>query len=326
MSSHLRTADCKLPTVHYSVCYNFPMAIHEIHAKTMLSSAKHPDPWFGCKYNMNLYRGCQHQCIYCDSRSECYQIENFSDILVKVNAIDLLKKELPSKRLIGTIGFGAMSDTYMPIEKKYKLTRQALELVRENGFGIHIVTKSNLVERDIDLLKDIGKVYAAISFTITTTDDVLAAKIEPGAPSPSERFAAMKKLSDAGIYTGVTLMPLLPFIEDTEENIGSIVQKTKEAGGQYFIPGFGMTLRDRQRAYYYKRLDELFPGLKQKYIEAFGSSYSCSLPHTKALYKYFYSLCQKHKVATKIKIFEPVKNTKQMELFSEQGTDQNSSA
>jgi DNA repair photolyase len=281
----------------------------------LLSSAAHPDPWFGCKYNMNLYRGCQHQCIYCDSRSECYQIENFADILVKTNAIELLRSELPRKRVIGTIGFGAMSDTYMPIEKKYRLTRQALEVVRENGFGVHIVTKSNLVERDIDLLKDINKVYAAISFTITTTDDALAAKIEPGAARPSARFEAMKKLANAGIYTGVTLMPLLPYIEDTEENLDSIVKKTREAGGQYFIPGFGVTLRDRQRMYYYKKLDEVFTGLKQKYIDTFGNNYSCSLPHSKKLYQHFYEKCRTASIPTKIRIFEPIANTSQIGLL-----------
>src|SRR5512145_617941 len=156
--------------------------IREVTAKTLLSSAKRPDPWFGIKYTMNLYRGCPHQCIYCDSRSECYQIENFTDVLVKVNAIDLLKKELPRKRVIGTIGTGSMSDPYQPVEAARRLTAQALEVIAEQRFPLHALTKSDLVVRDLDTLQHIAQVYAAVSFTITTADDELGRKVEPGAP------------------------------------------------------------------------------------------------------------------------------------------------
>jgi DNA repair photolyase len=157
----------------------------------MLSHVKQPDTWFGLKYNMNLYRGCQHQCIYCDSRSECYQIENFSDILYKENAIELLENELARKRVKGTIGTGSMNDPYMPVEKKLKLTRRALELIARFRFPVHIITKSDLVLRDLDLLQRINEVYTAVSFTITTADDQLAKKLEPGASPPSARFRAM---------------------------------------------------------------------------------------------------------------------------------------
>src|SRR5512136_90012 len=167
--------------------------IHEVTARTLLSSARQPDPWFGLKYTMNLYRGCQHQCIYCDSRSECYQIENFNqDVLVKVNAIELLRKELAGKRVVGTIGTGSMNDPYMPLEAEKQLTRRALETIEEFLFPIHVITKSDLVLRDLDLLKQISQIYAAVTFTITTSDDDLAKKLEPGAPSPSRRLAAMR--------------------------------------------------------------------------------------------------------------------------------------
>src|SRR5512136_395368 len=188
----------------------------EIQAKVLLSSSKHPDPWFGIRYTMNLYRGCQHQCIYCDSRSECYQIEEFSDILVKANAIEVLRKELAHKRIKGTIGTGSMNDPYMPLEAERRLTRQALEVIAEFRFPVHVITKSDLVLRDMDLLKEISRVYAAVTFTITTYDDGLSKMLEPGAPVSSRRLAAMQTLSAAGILTGVALMPVLPFIEDTE--------------------------------------------------------------------------------------------------------------
>jgi DNA repair photolyase len=274
--------------------------IKEITAKTLLSSSKHPDPWFGIKYTMNLYRGCQHQCIYCDSRSECYQIEDFAEILVKVNAIELLKKELPSKRTKGTIGLGSMNDCYMPVEERYRLTRQALELIARYRFPVHILTKSDLVLRDTDLLTEIGKVYAAVSLTITTADDELAVKLEPGAPIPFRRYQAIKTLSDQGIYTGIMLMPVLPFIEDNEENILAIVDRAREAGAKYIIASFGMTMRDRQRAYYYGKLDTLFPGLREKYEKRFGDQYSCGALNAGKLEKMFHEACARYGIATRM--------------------------
>ncbi|HEY4788958.1 MAG TPA: radical SAM protein, partial [Bacteroidales bacterium] len=191
-----------------------------IEAKTILAHVKQgPDNIFGLKYNMNLYRGCQHGCIYCDSRSKCYQLGELSDIRIKENALLLLEKELKSKRERGTIGFGSMNDSYMPIEKTEELTRKTLQLALRYRFPIHIITKSNLVVRDIDILKEISKIYAAISFTITTADDRLSKLIEPNAPVSSLRFDAIRTLSEAGIYTGITLMPVLPFITDEQDNL-----------------------------------------------------------------------------------------------------------
>jgi DNA repair photolyase len=167
----------------------------EIFAKTLLATVKQPDPWFGLKYNMNLYRGCQHQCIYCDSRSECYQIEDFAEIQVKVNALEKLSDEIRRKRVKGTIGTGSMNDPYMPIEAERNLTRGALQIIAAAKFPVHIITKSDLVLRDLDILKEISQVYAAVSFTITSADDSLAKKLEPGAPVSSRRFAALKTLA-----------------------------------------------------------------------------------------------------------------------------------
>jgi len=294
--------------------------VKEITAKTILNHVKQPDSWFGLKYNMNLYRGCQHQCIYCDSRSECYRLGDLADIRVKTNALELLADVLPRKRVRGTIGFGSMNDPYMPIENEYLLTRGALEIIRNNQFPVHILTKSDLVVRDLDLLDEIKQVYAAVSFTITTADDDLASKVEPGAPLPSSRYLAMKKLAQAGILTGVTMMPILPFLEDDPENIRQIVQRAADNGATYIIPAFGMTLRPGSRDYYYQRLDLLFPGMKEKYSKIFGEEYQCNVLNWRELHDIFQEEMNRARMATAIPVFEPVKQTKatkQMPLFEE---------
>ena len=294
--------------------------VTEITAKTILNHVKQPDTWFGLKYNMNLYRGCQHQCIYCDSRSECYRLGDLADIRVKVNALELLDDALPRKRVRGTIGFGSMNDLYMPIEKEYRLTRGALEIIRGHQFPVHILTKSDLVLRDIDVISEINHIYAAVSFTITTADDDLASKIEPGAPLPSARYKAMRVLADAGILTGVTMMPILPFLEDDPENIRQIVQKAADSGASYIIPAFGMTLRPGSREYYYQKLELLFPGVKEKYIQAFGDSYQCSAPNWRQLDKVFQVEIVQAKIRSKIPVFDPERKTEksnQIPLFGE---------
>ncbi len=292
--------------------------ITEITAKTILNHVKQPDTWFGLKYNMNLYRGCQHQCIYCDSRSECYRIEDFADIQVKVNALALLEDVLPRKRIRGTIGFGSMNDPYMPVEREYRMTGQALEIIARHDFPIHILTKSDLVLRDLDTIKEISRVYAAVSFTITTTNDDLAEKLEPGAPRPSARFEAMRCLADAGILTGVTMMPLLPFLEDNEENIRQIVTRAEESGASYIIPAFGVTLRPGSRDYYYQKLDQRFPGLKEKYIHHYGDQYQCSVPNWQDLNRIFQEEITRAGIRSKMPVFIPEKRsgkTHQMTLF-----------
>ena len=290
--------------------------IKNIKAKTLLSSKKEGiDDYFGIRYTMNLYRGCQFGCIYCDSRSTCYGIENFSDVLVKENALDLLEKELRSKRSKGTIGTGSMNDPYMPIEKKMELTRGALKLIEKYRFPLHVITKGDLVVRDTDLLKEISKVYAAVSFTITASDDKLAKQIEPHAPASAKRFEAIKKLSDEGIYTGIVLTPILPFITDTKENIKEIVVKAKEAGAGYILCWFGMTIREGQREYFYNELDKRFPGLKEKYIKRYRNNYSCPVPSNDELYKIFNDLCQKVKIETRMKFYKYSK-PEQISLFN----------
>ncbi len=271
--------------------------IKEVQAKTLLSTCKNPSSWFGVKYNMNIYRGCEHQCIYCDSRSECYRIENFHDVIVKVNAIELLRKELSKKRIKGTVGTGAMSDPYTPAEKKYMLTRKALEVIAEFRYPVHIITKSNLILRDIEILQEINKLYACVAFTITTTDDALARKLEPGAPLPSERLKAMGVLSELGITTCVTMMPILPFIEDNEENILDIVKQSQRYGAKSIVSSIGMTLRDRQRAYYFDKLNSLYPGLSGRYEKKFGNSYSCSCNNAKKLREIFNEACYKNGIS-----------------------------
>jgi DNA repair photolyase len=278
------------------------MNVREIQAKTLLSPTTNPDPWFGIKYTMNLYRGCTHRCIYCDSRSECYQIEHFDDeVLVKINAPALLRQELAHKRIKGYVGTGSMNDPYQPIERQYRLTAQALAILAEFGFPVHILTKSDLVLRDVDLLTAInaaaGPVGAVASFTITAADDDLSRKLEPGAPPSSVRFRALETLAAAGIRTGVMLMPVLPYLEDSAANVTAIITRAHDCGASHVVPGFGMTLRDRQRAYYYAELDRLFPGLRTIYERRFGERYHAAAQNEGRLEALFGELAARYGLA-----------------------------
>ncbi len=282
------------------------MPIREIEAKTLLSTVKQPDPWFGIRYNMNLYRGCQHRCIYCDSRSLCYGIEDFDgELLVKANAPDLLRRELARKRIKGNIGTGSMNDPYMPAERTIGLTRRALEVIAEFRFPVHILTKSDLVLRDLDLLEAIDETRATVSFTITTADDDLARLIEPGAPAPSACYAAMAAIAGRGIATGVLLMPVLPFLEDNAENVTAVVTRAVECGATYVIPAFGVTLRDRQRAHFYDQLDRHFPGLSDRYRRRFGDRYSAGCANAAQLERIFADLAARFKLARCVPPYAP---------------------
>jgi DNA repair photolyase len=290
-----------------------------IQAKTILLPVRQgPENIFGLKYNMNLYRGCQHGCIYCDSRSTCYKLGELSDIRIKENALDLLEKELRSKRVKGTIGFGSMNDPYMPVEKDSEITGKALKIISKYKFPVHIITKSDLVLRDLDILKEIGKSYAAVSLTITTNDDRLSQIIEPAAPLSSKRFEAIRRLSEAGIYTGIVLMPVLPFITDNKDNIEGIVNSGRQNGASYILAFMGMTLREGQREYFYKKLDIHFPGLKDIYMKTYGNLYGCSTLNHNELNVIFHEACKNMSLKTTMDFYAPqfaAADTKQMTLF-----------
>lgn len=229
---------------------------------------------------MNLYRGCTHGCIYCDSRSEVYNMDHdFEDIEVKQNSLELLKKEL-IKRTPSMIGTGAMTDPYVPLESHLKYLRRALEMIYKYGFGFTCITKSDLVLRDLDLLLKINeKSKAVVQMTLTTADDELSSILEPNVCTTSRRVEVLKKLSDAGIPTIVWLCPILPYINDTEENINRIIDYCIEANVKGILCfGMGLTLRDGNREYFYSKLDENFPGLKETYIKKYANSYSLPSP------------------------------------------------
>lgn len=286
--------------------------IRYIEAKSILSKLRGNDTLFGLTYNMNLYRGCQHGCIYCDTRSECYQINDISSIAIKTNALDLLRKELPSKRKSkGTIGTGSMNDPYMPIEKDMQMMRQALLIISDHKFPVHIITKSNLVERDIDILQDISKTYAAVSFTITCADDELSRKIEPNASVTSDRLKAIELLAKNGIYTGVTLMPLLPYINDTAANIESIIRRAKDAGASYINPMFGVTLRKGSRDYFYNELDKIYPSLRRKYQSQFGEQYICNSPNYSNLTSTYRKVMREVGMSSKMEFYKPIEYIQQ---------------
>ncbi|MCQ2084941.1 MAG: radical SAM protein [archaeon] len=260
--------------------------VHEIEVKGILST----------KNGMNLYRGCSHGCIYCDSRSKCYGFtHDFEDIEVKSNALELLEKALKGKRKKCMIATGSMTDPYIPLERKLGNVRKALSLAEKYGFGFSLITKSDLVLRDIDLLASINrKAKAVVQMTVTTINDDLCRILEPDVCITSRRFEALKQLHDAGIPTVVWLSPILPFINDNPSNIAGIVKCCHEAGVERIICfGMGMTLREGNREYYYSKLDEHFPGLKEKYIARYGNSYVVSSVYNNELMHFFGTLCDR---------------------------------
>lgn len=265
--------------------------MHFVNSKTILSP----------KNGMNLYRGCTHGCIYCDSRSDVYNMNHkFEDVEVKKNALELLKKEL-LKRPKAMIGTGTMTDPYIPLEKHLKYLRKSLELIYRYGFGFTCITKSDLILRDLDLIKKINeKSKVVVQMTLTTADDDLCRILEPQVCTTSRRVEVLKILQDEGIPTVVWLCPILPYINDTAENISSILDFCIDSGVKGIVCfEMGMTLRDGDRQYYYKKLDEHFPGLKEKYINEFGNNYSIPSPNNKQLMAIFNEKTNKHGILSK---------------------------
>lgn len=289
--------------------------MHKAEAKSILSS----------KNGMNLYRGCSHGCIYCDSRSTCYGMKHdFEDIEVKINAPQLLESALRSKRKKCMIGTGAMSDPYLPLEKKLCLTRKCLELIEHYGFGAAVQTKSDLVLRDLDLLKRINeKTKCVVQMTLTTADEDLCRILEPNVCTTKRRAEVLNILREEGIPTVVWLCPVLPFINDTEENIRGVMDyavRAKTYGVLNF--GMGVTLRDGDRQYFYEKLEQHFPGLRRKYIETYGNAYEVGSPNGKRLMSVFYQICRENglesnmdKIFSYLHKFEEKNTASQMSLF-----------
>lgn len=261
--------------------------MHFVQAKGILSS----------KNGMNLYRGCSHGCIYCDSRSKCYHMKHdFEDIEVKENAVELLEAALLHKRKKCMIGTGSMTDPYIPLEMELGNVRKALQLIYDHGFGFTVITKSNRILRDLDLLQKINdRTKCVVQMTLTTCDEELCKKIEPNVSTTGERFEVLKQCRDAGIPTVVWLSPILPFINDTGENISGILKMCEEAGVYGVICfGMGLTLREGNREYFYQQLDRHFPGLKEKYIRTYGNQYMVDSPQNEILMQLFHKTCEEH--------------------------------
>ncbi len=244
---------------------------------------------------MNIYRGCTHGCIYCDSRSKCYQFTHpFEDIEVKQNAPELLFKTLKSKRKISMIGTGAMSDPYMHCEEELGLTRKCLEIIRDLGFGVAIQTKSDRILRDIDILDEINKnTKAVVQMTLTTYDDELCSIVEPNVCNTKRRIEVLEEMKKRGIPTVVWITPILPFINDTKENVSAILNECVRVGVKGIIDfGMGLTLREGDREYFYAALDKHFPGMKDKYIKTYGNAYELPSPNTKELKELLRTICE----------------------------------
>ncbi len=290
--------------------------MHPICAKSILSADN----------GMNLYRGCTHGCIYCDSRSTCYQMDHlFEDVAVKVNAPELLEAALRRKRQRCMIGTGSMCDPYLPLERELKLTRRCLELIDRYDFGISILTKSDLILRDLELLRHINqKTRVVVCTTLTTYDEELCRVLEPHACSTRQRFEMLRTMREQGIHTGVWLCPILPFLNDTEENLHGLLEYCFAAGVEAIVNfGFGVTLRDGSRQYFYRQLDAQFLGMKNRYMEAFGDRYQCTSPNHPRLWAQFRQACEARGVIREpekamlwLREFRDQRTGEQMALFS----------
>lgn len=265
-----------------------------IPAKHILIRSK-STAWFGTDHTVNLYRGCCHGCLYCDSRSDCYRNPDFDRVTAKADALRILRDELARKVRPAFIAMGAMSDPYNPFEEELLLTRHALELIDAYDCGVSVDTKSDLIVRDIDLYQSIQAHSPVIcKLTVTTVDEDLAAKVEPRAPSPARRLAAIRSLAQAGLFCGVLLMPVLPFLEDRPEQVLSVVDRSADAGAKFIYSGFGVTMRQGQREYFLRELDRAFPGehLSRRYLARYGDRYRCPSPRARELWEVFAARCR----------------------------------
>ena len=270
------------------------LAMDYIPAKHILIRSK-STAWFGTDHTVNLYRGCCHGCLYCDSRSDCYRNPNFDRVTAKADALRILRDELARKVRPAFIAMGAMSDPYNPFEEELLLTRHALELIDAYDCGVSVDTKSDLIVRDIDLYQSIQTHSPVIcKITVTTVDEELAAKVEPRAPSPARRLEAIRKLAEAGLFCGVLLMPVLPFLEDRPEQVLSVVDRSADAGAKFIYSGFGVTMRQGQREYFLRELDRAFPGehLSRRYLARYGDRYRCPSPRARELWEVFAARCR----------------------------------
>ena len=269
--------------------------MHFVEAKGILTTN-------GGRCGMNIYRGCSHGCIYCDSRSKCYQFTHpFEDIEVKQNAPMLLEAALKSKRKKCMIGTGSMSDPYMHCETELELTRKCLEIIHRYGFGLAIQTKSDRILRDIDLLHDINKdTKCVVQMTLTTYDDKLCSILEPNVCNTKRRLEVLKMMQERGIPTIVWITPILPFINDTEENVRQILEACAKVGVKGIIDfGMGLTLREGDREYFYAALDKHFPGMKKRYIETYGNAYDLPSPDSGKLTGILKEICMENNMIYK---------------------------
>lgn len=266
-----------------------------VKTRTIMTKSDQGNLWFGIDYHMNLYRGCSYGCIYCDSRSDSYHIKNFDEIKSKENALQILEEELASKQYKGVVSFGTLSDPYNELEEKYEITRGALLLIEKYGFGVSIDTKSDLILRDIDLLKKIAKNNnVIIKISITTYEDELARVLEPKVISSTKRFLVLKTLRESGIYAGILMTPVLPFITDSEDNIRNMVRLASLNKANFIYTKMGMTLRSNVHDYYYEHIEKLYKGLSSDYKCVYNNSLVCNPLRYPELLEFFVQECNRH--------------------------------
>lgn len=295
--------------------------IESVSAKTILLRSKYErSDWFGVDFTATFYRGCEHGCIYCDGRSNCYGMKYFDRMIVKENAPEILLKELRRKRAVGIVGLNPNADSYNPYEEDLGITRRILEAIARCRFGVSIETKSPLVVRDADVLRSVAAGHSAmVKVTVTTTDENLVRILEPHAPPVAQRFKALRELSDNGVFCGVMMTPIIPFVTDTVENVLDIVERAHENGAKFVYTQGGLSMRDGQREYFLKKSRRLSGDLPNRYAKTYGASYYCYSNSTKTLIETLRSECEKrgmlHRMEDIIAANESAHPQEQISLF-----------
>lgn len=295
------------------------MNIEQSFARQVFHPAKAPSRWFGIDFHANLYWGCPHGCLYCDLLADCRPGEDFSRVTHRPDVLEVLARELAGKPKDAVIAFGSAADPYNGTEAENRLMRKALEMVDAAGLGAAVTTKSDLVLRDVDVLKRIASHSPlVVLFPISTFNDAVCRKLEPAAPKPSERFRTLGKLSAEGLLCGVKMIPIIPFLNDTEDNVRDIIRSAKAAGARFVYPSFGIQFREGQSERFMTMIEREFPGLRNVFMDTYGMKSACISPQAPKLKKVFVFECKKQKMLYGMKdivrLIRPDKNV-QLKLF-----------
>ena len=281
--------------------------------KTIINKLKYIDSWFWCRYTINPYSGCEHACVYCDARSEKYYLHPDLDnvVYVKTNVKQMLDKRLKNARTLlpDVVGLGGVCDAYQPAEAEYKNARNILEVLYKYKYPVFMVTKSTMVMRDLDLYSKMAEeYYSTITFTITSFDEEIVNFLEPHASPSKERIEALKDIKEKHpkIQTGVCFMPIVPYFEDSDENLEDVISQTKKANCDFILFAPGMSLRDSQAQFFIRKLkDSKYSNLLKKMLDLYKGEMHPNSDYVSKIHNKLVALCKQYELPCRAKRFIP---------------------